>query len=118
MGGQVKPAPEAFENETEDCRYNGYSGHGAGALGIRGCRLAEENSIAGEMRRSRRFLIMPVRVIPGKPLARWPFTAQAYKAVLLSADHLAARGLLKDYGDRRMEVFCLVADEFHIRNYP
>jgi hypothetical protein len=34
-----------------------------------------------------------------------------YKAVLLSADHLAGRGLLKDYGDRRMEVFCLVADE-------
>jgi hypothetical protein len=34
-----------------------------------------------------------------------------YKAVLLSADRLAGRGLLKDYGNRRMEIFCLVADE-------
>lgn len=34
-----------------------------------------------------------------------------YKFVLLSADHLAGRGLLKDYGDRQMEIFCLVADE-------
>ena len=33
-----------------------------------------------------------------------------YKAVLLSADHLAGRGLLKDYGDRQMEIFCLVVD--------
>jgi hypothetical protein len=34
-----------------------------------------------------------------------------YKAVLLSADHLAGRGLLKDYADRQMEIFCLVADK-------
>ncbi len=34
-----------------------------------------------------------------------------YKAVLLSARHLAGRGLLKDYGDKQMETFCLVADE-------
>ena len=34
-----------------------------------------------------------------------------YKAVLLSADHLAGRGLLKDQGDRQMEIFCLVADK-------
>ena len=33
-----------------------------------------------------------------------------YKAVVLSADHLAGKGWLKDYGDRQMEVFCLVAD--------
>lgn len=39
----------------------------------------------------------------------------AHKAVLLSADHLAARGLLKDYGDRKMEIFCLVADELDYR---
>lgn len=34
-----------------------------------------------------------------------------YNAVLLAADHLAGKGLLKDYGDRQMEIFCLVADE-------
>ena len=39
----------------------------------------------------------------------------SHKAVLLSADHLAGRGLLKDYGDRKMEIFCLVADELQYR---
>lgn len=34
-----------------------------------------------------------------------------YKAVLLMADHLAVRGLLKNFGDRQMEIFCLVADK-------
>jgi len=34
-----------------------------------------------------------------------------YQSVLLSADHLAGRGLLKDYGDRQMEIFCLVVDK-------
>ena len=34
-----------------------------------------------------------------------------YQAVLLSADHLAGGGLLKKYGDRQMEIFCLVADK-------
>lgn len=38
-----------------------------------------------------------------------------HKAVLLSADHLADSGLLKDYGDRKMEIFCLVADEMPYR---
>jgi hypothetical protein len=38
-----------------------------------------------------------------------------HKAVLLSADHLAGRGLLKDYGDRKKEIFCLVADELQYR---
>lgn len=33
-----------------------------------------------------------------------------HRAVLLSAGHLADRGLLKDYGDKKMEVFCLVVD--------
>jgi hypothetical protein len=37
------------------------------------------------------------------------------KIVSLSADDLAGRGLLKDYGDRKMEVFCLVADELQYR---
>lgn len=47
-----------------------------------------------------------------------PTTARAlalygakYKAVLLSTDHLAVRGLLKEYGDRQKEIFCLVADQ-------
>jgi len=47
-----------------------------------------------------------------------PTTARAlslygakYKSVLLSADQLAGRGLLKDYGDRQMEIFCLVVDK-------
>jgi hypothetical protein len=35
------------------------------------------------------------------------------KAVLTLASHLADRGLLKDYGDKKMEVFCLVIDEVH-----
>lgn len=34
-----------------------------------------------------------------------------YQSVLMSADHLAGRGLLKHYGDRQMEIFCLVADK-------
>ncbi len=34
-----------------------------------------------------------------------------YQSVLLSADQLAGRGLLKDYGDRQMEIFCLVVDK-------
>ena len=34
-----------------------------------------------------------------------------YKAVTISAGQLADKGLLKDYEDRQMEVFCLVADE-------
>ena len=34
-----------------------------------------------------------------------------YQAVLLSADHLAGRGLLKAYGDRQLEIFCLVVDK-------
>ncbi len=38
-----------------------------------------------------------------------------YKAVLLSADRLNDRGLLKDYADKQMEVFCLVADELQPR---
>jgi hypothetical protein len=38
-----------------------------------------------------------------------------YKAVLLSADHLAGSGLMKAYGDRQMEIFCLVADELQYR---
>jgi len=38
-----------------------------------------------------------------------------YKAVLLSADRLAASGLMKAYGDRQMEIFCLVADELQYR---
>jgi hypothetical protein len=33
-----------------------------------------------------------------------------HKAVLMSAGHLADRGLLKDYGDKKMEIFCLVVD--------
>ncbi len=33
-----------------------------------------------------------------------------YEAVLVSAGHLAGRGLLEKYGDRKMEVFCLVAE--------
>lgn len=33
-----------------------------------------------------------------------------HKAVLMSAGHLADRGLLKDYGDQKREVFCLVVD--------
>jgi hypothetical protein len=37
------------------------------------------------------------------------------KAVSLSADGLAGRGLLKDYGDRKMEIFCLAADELQYR---
>jgi len=38
-----------------------------------------------------------------------------YKAVLFSADHLASKGLLKAYGDKEMEIFCLVADELQYR---
>ena len=38
-----------------------------------------------------------------------------HQAVLLTADHLAGRRLLKDYGDRKMEIFCLVADELQYR---
>ena len=34
-----------------------------------------------------------------------------YQSVLLAADQLAGRGLLKDYGDRQMEIFCLVVDK-------
>jgi len=34
-----------------------------------------------------------------------------YQSVLSSADHLARRGLLKEYGDRQMEIFCLVVDK-------
>lgn len=34
-----------------------------------------------------------------------------HKAVVISAEHLADKGLLKDYEDRQMEVFCLVGDE-------
>ncbi len=34
-----------------------------------------------------------------------------YKAVLLSAKQLADNGVLKDYGERQMEILCLVADE-------
>ncbi len=34
-----------------------------------------------------------------------------YESVLLSADHLAGRGLLKNYADRQMEIFCLVVDK-------
>lgn len=33
------------------------------------------------------------------------------KGVLLAAKQLAGRGLLEDYGDEQMAVFCLVADE-------
>lgn len=33
-----------------------------------------------------------------------------HKAVVISAEQLADKGLLKDYEDRQMEVFCLVAD--------
>lgn len=33
------------------------------------------------------------------------------QAVLLSAEHLASRGLLNDFGDMKMAVFCLVAKE-------
>ena len=36
------------------------------------------------------------------------FGAQ-YEAVSIAARHLAGRGLLKNYGDRKMEIFCLVA---------
>ncbi len=38
-----------------------------------------------------------------------------YKAVLWSAEHLAGRELLQDYGDKQREVFCLVADELQSR---
>lgn len=34
-----------------------------------------------------------------------------HKAVLLAAKHLAGRGLLEDYGDKQMEIFCLLTDE-------
>ncbi len=34
-----------------------------------------------------------------------------YQSVLLSADRLAGRGLLQNYGDRQMEIFCLVVDK-------
>jgi hypothetical protein len=36
-----------------------------------------------------------------------------YEAVLISAGRLAERGLLKDYGDKRMEIFCLATDELN-----
>ncbi len=35
------------------------------------------------------------------------------KAVLLSAKHLASQGLLNNFGDKLMAVFCLVADDLH-----
>lgn len=42
------------------------------------------------------------------------FGAQ-HKAVLRAAEHLTERGLLKDYGDKQREVFCLVADELQFQ---
>lgn len=42
------------------------------------------------------------------------FGAQ-HKAVLRAAEHLTERGLLKNYGDKQREVFCLVADELQFQ---
>jgi hypothetical protein len=36
-----------------------------------------------------------------------------HEAVLVSAEHLADKGLLKIYGEKRMEIFCLAAGELH-----
>jgi len=42
------------------------------------------------------------------------FGAQ-HKAVLWSAERLIGGGLLKDFGDRQREIFCLVADELQFQ---
>lgn len=39
-----------------------------------------------------------------------------HKAVILAAHHFAGRGLLEDFGDKQMEIFCLVADELQPSN--
>ena len=38
-----------------------------------------------------------------------------HKAVVRSAEDLARRGMLKNYGDQQPEIFCLVADEVNYR---
>jgi hypothetical protein len=71
--------------------------------------LAEADSIAGEMQAT---TVFSYRAGPGDSkdtMRALALYGAKHEAVVRAAGQLAARGLLKAYGERQMELYCLVA---------
>lgn len=77
--------------------------------------LAEADSIAGEMQATTVFSYRAGLGDSKDTMRALALYGAKHEAVVRAAGQLAARGLLKAYGERQMEVYCLVADRLQSR---